>query len=155
MIGVGICVGDANGLFGRVKPFLVNVANCGLDNIVFARVRFFRPDMVHALAADADISDSDAIIGAKDASGGRGLGLAIDGCFDESGRGDAGGEPGGLFDEVAASFMGGGIRILVIHKFDGGDDGALRLRILFGSGEIIRGGSRIQDCESADQGVDS
>ncbi len=45
--------------------------------------------------------------------------------------------------------------ILVIHKFDGGDDGALRLRILFGSGEIIRGGSRIQDCESADQGVDS
>src|SRR2546428_13892371 len=88
VIAVGIFLVNTSELARGVEPFLPNITDGGLDDVVGAGVFFLEAHMGHALAADTDIANGDAVVGADDpASRGR-LGLAVDGRLDDSGSGN-------------------------------------------------------------------
>ncbi len=83
----------ANLPLGVALAMLGKIAGGGLDNIVGRGTRLLGADMCHALAAGADITDDEPIIGPGDV-GGRRLVLPVNGNPENIGAGDSGGGHG-------------------------------------------------------------
>src|SRR5688572_22160247 len=65
--------------FRAFDALLPDITDCGLDDVVFTRVRFDVAHMGHALPAHADETDHDTVISADDLAGRWGLALTING----------------------------------------------------------------------------
>src|SRR5438128_3120010 len=114
-LGAGILALDASLSF--LEPFLPDVADSRLDDIILASMRFLRSDVRHALPAHADIGDDDPVVGANHPASGGSAALSIDWCLEEASGSHSGSGGSGLFDKIPARLTAGHwIYILMIHK---------------------------------------
>ena len=108
----------ADVLLGVSDAGLGHITNGDLLDVVIRAIFFLAANVGRALAANADIADENAIIGADHLSRGRSGALAVNRGFENVAGCNNGGSGGGGFDELAArSHAGGGFFVFILHKF--------------------------------------
>src|SRR5260370_41288882 len=92
---------------GALDAFLPDVTDSGLNDVVFARVRFLGAHVRHALPAHADVADDNAVIGPNHPAGGGSGALPVNRRLEKARGRDSRGGSGGFFDETPARITAG------------------------------------------------